>query len=626
MDLDTFFAREPLGFSTDTFRGAWEDLLESLAFLGELAADWWGEPVADRVGTVVFLLGVVLISYATVRLDRKLRKALDAWSRHFALAGPDVWVRCSRVAVRVAGTVVVPGLLLVLSYVPLRGLFGAAEWTYLVTHVLILWITFRVLARLAREIIRPDVIEMTVEHAALNRRVTIGAVWLIVVFQVGKAVLVDLESSADSIALVDFMLRLSLTLLAVRVVFMKSALLDLLPDVGPSIYLRFREVFARFYVHIVAMTAVLSLMWTFGYAVAAETLLARAYTAIGFLIVVSLLLRFLQSRLEPEDGEVGLFKSMVDAAGSLLRFFILVIAVVVALRIVGLYEAVVGVLDIPLVTFDTFHGSVLAVFNAVVVFLGFLLCSRLARRLMELRLYPALEIEDGVAYAISAMAHYFLLITGVVAGLLSTGLDLSTFGIFAGALGVGIGFGLQDIVRNLVAGFVLLFGQAVKKGDYITVGEQSGQVETLGARSIRLRTRDNISLLVPCADIVNGTITNWTHRSPQIRMHIVVGVSYNAEPKDVQAALIEAANAYAPISNRPVPRVWLVRFADSAVEYELVVWVNVRKQGRRRTRGELNFLIWDKLHEAGIEIPYPQRDLHIKTFEPEVISAALLGT
>jgi small-conductance mechanosensitive channel len=158
-----------------------------------------------------------------------------------------------------------------------------------------------------------------------------------------------------------------------------------------------------------------------------------------------------------------------------------------------------------------------------------------------------------------------------------------------------------------------LFGRAVKKGDWITAGERFGQVQTVGARSITLRTNDNVELLVPTADIVNATIINWTHSSPTVRVRVRVGASYNAQPRTVREALLAAAAESDTVLHLPAPRVWLVGFGDSSVDYDLLVWVNIKRVPLDSLKGELYFVIWDKLAEAGIEIPFPQRDIHIRS-------------
>lgn len=625
MDLDSFFAREPFGFSTDTLIAIWDDVRESLSFLSQLAVDWWSRSLPDKTTSVAILVGLLLGGWIGLRLDRRLRRLVRDWSRRLSLPGPAQLTELTAIVVRVLGTLVVPGALLILSYVLLRGAFDDAEWTVLCSDVLLLWMLFRGLASSAREILRPDVIEMTDEHAAQNRRMTLAAVWLVVMFRLGHAVVADLEYRSDAIALLDFMFRLSLTLLAVRVAFMRETVLDLLPEVGPTIYRRFRAIGNRFYVHILSFTAALGLLWTFGYERAAGALAERVYLGLGALVAIVLVFRRLQSYLEgepPEGQQRPLPIQLVEAAGRFLRFFVLVLIVILALHIAGIYDPLMAVLGAPLVSFGEVEGSVLTVFTAIVVLLGFLMASRITRKLMELRLFPRLELEEGVAYAISSMVHYLLLTLGVVAALLSTGLDLSAFGIFAGALGVGIGFGLQEMVRNLVSGFVLLFGRAIKKGDFITVGGEFGQVTSVGARSVGLRTRDNVELLVPCSDLVNNTIVNYTHTSPNVRLHFRVGVSYNADPKLVREVLLASALASQFIHKHPAPIVWLTGFADSAVEYELVAYANIRQASESHITGELNFIFWDKLHEAGIEIPFPQRDLHLKSIEPKVVELA----
>lgn len=218
------------------------------------------------------------------------------------------------------------------------------------------------------------------------------------------------------------------------------------------------------------------------------------------------------------------------------------------------------------------------------------------------------------------MLHYFMLFGGLLLGINSLGIDLTAIGIFFSALGVGIGFGLQSIVHNLISGFILLFGRSVKKGDYVTVNGFYGRVDSVGARSVTITTPDNFELIIPSSEFLSTSIINWTLTSPLIRMGVPVGVSYDSDIPEVKRILLDAANRHPRVLRRPAPEVWLHGFGDSSVDFSVLVYIDCRRTNENRVRGELNYHIWDALLEADIEIPFPQRDLHLRSGLPDHLS------
>jgi small-conductance mechanosensitive channel len=193
------------------------------------------------------------------------------------------------------------------------------------------------------------------------------------------------------------------------------------------------------------------------------------------------------------------------------------------------------------------------------------------------------------------------------------GLDLRVLMVFAGAIGVGIGFGLQSMAANLISGFALIFGGKVRRGDWIQVGDTLGVVTDIFLRATRVRTRDDVEYLIPNAEFISGTIVNYTLNSPMVRIAIPVGVSYEADPAKVKAILLKCARKEPLATQHKMPQVRFVSYGDSSIDFELLVWIDVRKVARRRIRSRLYFAIFEALKAAGIEIPFPQRDLHLRS-------------
>lgn len=225
--------------------------------------------------------------------------------------------------------------------------------------------------------------------------------------------------------------------------------------------------------------------------------------------------------------------------------------------------------------------------------------------------------ESAAWYTLSRIGHYIIVIAAVLIGLASIGLDLSNLAIIAGALSVGVGFGLQSIVSNFVSGLILLFERSIKIGDYVDLeGGITGQVRAINTRFTRINTNDNIDILVPNSELVSNRLINWTMHEAMRRLHIPFGVAYGSDKDMVQKAALEAADQVSytvkDYPNRD-PEVWLVEFGDSSLNFELLVWL---RDGVKRPARVMALYLWEletALKKYDIEIPFPQRDLHLRT-------------
>jgi small-conductance mechanosensitive channel len=285
----------------------------------------------------------------------------------------------------------------------------------------------------------------------------------------------------------------------------------------------------------------------------------------------------------------------------------------VILNLLGLLSILRRVMSIPVIVMGGATITLWTIVSAAIIFLAFFFASRLLRAYLDYRIYPRLGIDQGLGYVLNTLLNYAALGIGVLIALKIVGLDLRFLLVFAGAVGIGVGLGLQSLAANIISGFSIIFGGKVRKGDWIEMGGTLGEVTDIYLASAKIRTRDNIEYLVPNADLVTSTIVNYSLSSAFIRMDLSVGVSYDADPQEVERILLDVAAAEPLVSDYRDPAVRFVAYGDNSINFELLFWIDVRRTPRRRVRSALYFKIFEALRQAAIEIPFPQRDLHIRS-------------
>ncbi len=270
------------------------------------------------------------------------------------------------------------------------------------------------------------------------------------------------------------------------------------------------------------------------------------------------------------------------------------------------------ILNFPLLTLGQSEITLGSIVLLVALLLSVFAGEYLLRRYVVRRLLRRTRLELGLQYAIARMLGYFLVAIGIYIALQFVGIDLSSLAFLAGAVGVGIGFGLQNIINNFVSGIIILAERPISLGDRIEVAGIAGQVTKISLRSTTVITNGNIAMIVPNAEFISTTVTNWSHSDPKTRFKLPVGVHYNSDVRLVEKALHEAAEGCADVLKDPPPAVRFLEFGDSSLNFELRVWCKTIYKQPNLIVSKVNFLIWDKFKEYGIEIPYPQRDLYIK--------------
>ena len=218
----------------------------------------------------------------------------------------------------------------------------------------------------------------------------------------------------------------------------------------------------------------------------------------------------------------------------------------------------------------------------------------------------------GVQEVIAILMQYLLTFLGLIILLPIWGLDVGSLAIFASVLGLGIGFGVQNITNNFISGFIITLERPIQVGDFINVSDLVGTVERIGSRSTEILTLDKVTIIVPNSRFLESEVINWSHGDPVSRLRIPVGVAYGSNIEEVRTALLEAANTHPDVLLTPAPQVWFQEFADSSLNFDLLVWTGEPKK-QPRIKSDLNYLIAETLSRHQIEVPFPQRDLNVRS-------------
>jgi small-conductance mechanosensitive channel len=259
-----------------------------------------------------------------------------------------------------------------------------------------------------------------------------------------------------------------------------------------------------------------------------------------------------------------------------------------------------------------FPISPLQVVIAIGLFFGGLMLVRLVKSWLTNSFLPLTPLDKGVRDSLSTFFGYVGFVLVALMTLSYMGLALQNLAIIAGALSLGIGFGLQSIVNNFVSGLILLAERPIKVGDWIVVGAEEGNVKKINVRSTEIETFDRASIIVPNADLITGVVKNWMHSNRTGRIRVMIGVAYDADPEQVRDILLECAQEHENILSYPAPGVFFQDFGDNALIFELLAHLG-EVSTSMTTRSDLRFAILRKLRAAKIEIPYPQRDIHIRS-------------
>jgi small-conductance mechanosensitive channel len=580
--------------------------------------------VLGLAGSLVVLTFVAAVLYSLVGRARVMRRIETALGpvRHRI---PDAIYPFVLAALRVVVAAAIP-LLLYGGYALINSLISyAAAWFLLLGRLLLLWSLAGLAIGLFRELLTADLFKVTAAHGRRMYRL----VRLLLLYGAGCIALYmaaePFKFPRDVLAFIHFAVTVSVVCLFLLLMLNKRAILSFLPDLPYRSYRNYVGILRKFYLPLIGLSFLLALLWCFGFRQFGRVVL-NIWSTVGLLLLLALFYHALRLGLERWSSQVPAFDEkgqfLVDSAKAFLSYAAGVATAALLLNMLGLLGPIERVLSFPVLKVGQTYLSFWIIIKALLILIFFVFISRMLQAYLDYRVYPVLGVDAGPGYAINTIIRLAFFAVGLLIALNTVGVDLGFFLVFAGAIGVGIGLGLQSMAANLIAGFIIIFGGKVRKGDWIKVDDGMGVVTDIHLVSTRVRTRGNVEYLIPNSTLVSNTIVNYTLSSPLVWISLPVGVAYDSDPQAVKRILLEVASKEPMVYRGEQPAVIFGELAESALNFNLAVCIDIRAYAERVVKSSLYFAIFEEFKKAGIEIPFPQRVVHVRTPEAGLHAAA----
>ncbi|MDH5183358.1 MAG: mechanosensitive ion channel [Gammaproteobacteria bacterium] len=291
--------------------------------------------------------------------------------------------------------------------------------------------------------------------------------------------------------------------------------------------------------------------------------------------------------------------------------FATMIWVGVALHLLGWLAPMLEGLDSIAISTGENRISLLSVFKLITSVAFFMVLAIWLSTLLEKQLQNTHSLSGSMKVGLAKSVRMVLIILAFLIALDTIGIDLTALAVFGGALGVGLGFGLQRIASNFISGFILLFDRSIRPGDVISVGDSFGWVAALRARYVVVKDRDGVERLIPNENLITSEVINWSYSDRNVRLKLPVQISYNDDPEQAMMLMVQAANSHERVLKDPEAVARLMGFGDSGIDLELRLWMNDPEQGTGSVRSDINLAMWKTFKAHGITIPFPQRDVRL---------------
>jgi potassium efflux system protein len=342
---------------------------------------------------------------------------------------------------------------------------------------------------------------------------------------------------------------------------------------------------------------------------------------VGWLLLSGLLqdlVNWLQARVTSDSNETTAWtQGLIEPLHRLVKLGLFVGAWAMLFQLFGwdtqspIVRAIDRGLHAPLFSIATRTFSILELLLTGLLIFMVVLAARWSREITHRWVFSRVT-DRGARHSLSVFTQYAVVLIGILIALRILGIDLTTFAIFAGALGVGVGLGLQNIANNFISGILLLIERPLRTGDYVTIGSNEGQVTRIGIRSLTVKTADNQEIIIPNANVISHEFTNWTYSDSVVRMKLEVGISYENDPGEACKIIEEVLADDPKVLESPLPRVWLKEYGESSVNILIHYFIDMRKCITWESKSAVLFGIWERFRKAGIQIPYPHREVTIR--------------
>jgi small-conductance mechanosensitive channel len=358
-------------------------------------------------------------------------------------------------------------------------------------------------------------------------------------------------------------------------------------------------------------------------------MVAPLYLLVSCLLAVALVERFSissQELIRPFTSAAGAWATYRMISGFIksrawLRLIAVLAFSLAALHSFGLLETTIDLLNLLAFNVGDRRISILDILNGGLILLVLLWISSLLGSSGEKKIKKLPHLPPSLQVLLAKILRVILVFVSFAIALSTIGLDLSSFAILGGAIGVGIGFGLQKVVSNLVSGLILLLDRSIKPGDVIEIEGTYGWINSLRARYASVITRDGKEHLIPNEDLITNRVINWSFSDRNVRVRVPIGISYSADPRKAIALCLEAAHSTSRTLKSPEPKCLVIGFGDNSIDLELRFWIDDPSNGVGNVRSEVLLAVWDRFQKEGIDIPFPQRDIHVSGLSPKMISA-----
>lgn len=492
-----------------------------------------------------------------------------------------------------------------------------SPWFTYTGHLLWIWLATSVISRLFRQFLTNR--EVT-EAAHAQGRTLYRWIHIIILYSAALFalywLLATFEARKDVISLFHFFVTVSITFGLLLLSLKKRTIFEVLPKLDNPLYRHLLRFIRFFYIPLILASLAGALLWSFGYQDLGRGILEKIwFTAFGLIgislvhhIIMSVLNRWLQKQAAPREQAA----TLLHTTKSILLAVALFASALVVLWILGLLAPLKAIMSFPLMQVGDSIIHFWTILKACLIILSFYFLANFVQSYLDYRVYPALGVDPGLGLVLNTSIRYLIIGVSLFVGLNMIGIDFKVLLVFAGAIGIGIGLGLQNLASNIISGFIIIFGRKIRKGDWIEEDGRLGQVQHISLRATKVKSRDNIEYLVPNTNLISRTIINYSYTSPLVRIHLPVGVSYKSNPAKVKEILLEVAAHNEMTSREHDPLVRFMEYADSSLNFELLVWIDVRTTPSEDAKSSLYFTLFEEFKKHGIEIPFPQRDVHMK--------------